>query len=80
MLAIEAVWLCLIGENASDLRINRYNPTDSWEGGENLATDLDGQICRLIGAKRWHHQQVQAHLADLGDTTNLAPILPAPAG
>ncbi len=39
-----------------------------------LVTDLDEETCQLIGTEKWQHQQVQTHLAGLGETADLAYI------
>jgi nickel-dependent lactate racemase len=39
-----------------------------------LVTDLDEETCKLIGAERWNHARVLAHLAGLGETADLAFI------
>lgn len=39
-----------------------------------LVTSLDDTLCRLIGAERWAHEQVAAHLQGLGDKGSVACI------
>lgn len=39
-----------------------------------LVTGLDEEICKRIGAERWSHDQVLAHLVSLGETADLAYI------
>ena len=39
-----------------------------------LVTELGEEICRSIGAERFSHDRVMAHLASLGDTADLAYI------